>query len=406
MRTLKYGLEKPTLIWLVVAVLYFTFFWTHFRQSPLQEHEQASLAIIEKFAHDAFPPTLGVLKTTPDWGGHLGWYVVMGQVYGLFGQEVQTLRVVNVVVMLAALLVFVYLGYAVTYRNRLNPLWISLALVLFAANPYSWLSAFRVDYLPLLCLSLLLALYCFEREQLGFSALFSSFAVLVDWRALVLPLAFLITRLTGESSKLLRPERMIAFILPFFVGALPLLGWKGIVPEGEARANWQLLLENASVFRIEELSYLILLLPLYSLYFSWAWAFNARSRSLVLGAIWSAVLIPAFFFFPMRFDLWNEIKFGLQVPRGYIDLGALMVAGQYKNLVLFVPWLAGVFLVFQLIFMDALEQSRSLRYFILISLLIQPFVVGVADRDFLIILPFVLLLSLSEALVGEEGKLA
>jgi len=74
--------------------------------------------------------------------------------------------------------------------------------------------------------------------------------------------------------------------------------------------------------------------------------------------------------------------------------------------VLFVPWLAGAFLLVQLLLMDVLDRSRWLRYFIIFYFCIQPFVIGAGDGEFLLVLPAVLLLSLSEALVGEEGKLA
>lgn len=408
MHTLKYGLEKPALIWVLIAILYTTVFWTVLSKVPVGPEEQASFEIVKSFSESSFPPKIQLVRELPDWG-HVAFYALMGRFFLAVGGDPIKLRAVGLVLVLFALLTFVRLGYRFTYRNRLNPLWISLALILLAANPYLWSAAFHIDYVGPLLLFLLLAMILFEQDQLGWSALVTGAAVLMDWRALILAVAFLLSRTGRESSRVLRAERMIAYAFPFVMAALPLIAWQGIVPQGEARDWWHQVREHVSLFRPDGLFYCMALLPIYGLYFAWAWGIKARTRALMMGAIWAGLLIPLYFIFPVRFDAWSALKGVSEAPLGFLDQGALLIAGPYKNLLLFVPWLVGAFLFMQLLLMDVLDRSRWLRYFVVLFFVIQPALVavgGVGDRDFLIVLPVILLLSLSEALVGEEGKLA
>lgn len=405
MRTLKFALEKPALIWLVIAAIYVSIFWTSQRELPLGGSEQATYNIIEQFSANAFPPKISLVREVADWG-HLGYYAVYGRIFRAVDGDVAQLRLAGLAIVLLGFWVFALLGYRFTYRNRLNPLWISLSLILLAVNPYAADAAFRLGAIGLLLLFLMIAMYLFERDLLGWSAMFTSAAVLVDFRALLLALAFILTRVTSEQSRLLRPGRMAAFVLPFLIGALPIVAWNGIVPLGEAREWLTLFHSKAPLVRPDGLFYALALLPIYSLFFSWTWGIRARSRAMATGAIVAVLCIPLYFLFPVHFSWWDEIKNGAQTPLGLVDHGALLVAGPYKNLVLFVPWLAGIFLFVQLLLMDVLDRSRWLRYFIIFYFSIQPFVIGVGDREFLIVLPLILLLSLSESLVGEEGKMA
>ena len=405
MQTLKYGFEKPTFIWFLVAVVYSVLFWAVFRHQPMGEVETAAYQIVEQFSDSSFPPKIQLLREIPDWG-HLAFYAIYGRFFSAVAGGVAELRMVSLALILGALFMFVRLGYHFTYRNRLSPVWISLALLTLAANPYMWMAAATVHYAGLLLLVVFLAVYMFEKDNVQFSAVFLSFAALIDWHALLLAVAFVVTRVTGERSRLLRPERFIAFLLPFAVGVLPLLAWDGIVPAGIMRESWTAFQEKAPKIRIDSLFYAMAMVAIYSLFYSWAWAIRARSRALVMGAIWAGVLIPVYFFFPIRFDYWAEMLGHNEVPLGLIDQGALLVAGPYKNLLLFVPWLAGAFLFTQLLLMDLLDRSRWLRYFIVLFFMTRPFVAVAGDAQFLIVVPFIMLLSLSEALVGEEGKLA
>lgn len=405
MRTLKYSLEKPSLIWLLIAAVYVGIFWTGSHELPLTASEQTSYNIIEQFAESSFPPKIHLIRELPDWGG-VGFYALYGRAYAVFKGDAGRLRAVSLALVLLSFIIFIWLGRQFTYRNRLNPLWISLALLVLAANPYSIMAAFRIESTALFLLLMLLAMHFFEREKVGWSAIFVSAATLIDFRALLLAVAFGLMRITGERSRLLRPERMIAFILPFVVAALPLMVWQGPVPQGEAQEWWKEFFSKAPLARPGQLFYLVAAIPLYAPFFSWSWGLRARSRALATGAILTAVLIIPYFLFPIHFDYWDEIKNGTQSTLGLIDEGALFVAGPYKNLLLFVPWLGGMFLLSQLLLMDVLDRSRWLRYFIIFFFLVQPFVIEAGDREFLAIVPPVLLLSLSEALVGEEGKLA
>lgn len=405
MHTLKFGLEKPSFIWVLVVLVYSVLFWTTFRGHPVSPHEEQTYRIVEQFAQSSFPPRIQLIRELPDWG-HVGFYAIFGQIYNATAGNVEHMRIAGLALMLLSFLMFVRLGTHFTYKNRLSPLWVSLALLVLAVNPYSWLSAVTLHYVGLLLLFLFIAAYFFEIDQIGLSAFFLSLGVLVDWRALLLAFAIVITRMTGEKSRLLRPERLIAFIFPFIIGSLPLLAWNGIVPQGQATEWLAQVREKLPVARLDSLFYCMALLPVYGIFFSWAWGIRARSRALGLGAIWTAVLIPLYFLFPIKFDYWAELSGAGEQPLGFVDQGALLVAGPYKNLLLFVPWLAGAFLFLQLVLMDVLDRSRWLRYFIILFFLVQPFILGSGDQTFLILAPFVLLLSLSEALVGEEGKLA
>jgi hypothetical protein len=408
MRTLKHILEKPGLIWSVVILLYGTVYWMLLKETPFSDKEQRIFDVIKNFSESGFPPTIHVMRTLPDWG-HLGFYTLMGTVYSrfakVFAQDPTLIRIVSLTLMGAVFFFFVRLGKHFTYKNRLNPLWISLGLLVFALNPYSWESAFHLGYMALFLFFLLLALYLYEKEWLAWASLFAAVAVLVDWRGLLLALAFLLARLRSFQGKIIRPERMLFLLFPFLVASLPIIAWKGIVPQGEAREWWQQMQEKSG-FSIEGLFYTLIILPLYTPFFSWAWGIRARIRALTAGGILTAIAIPFYFIFPIQFDAFSSMHYSLEVPLGIVDHGAVFVAGPYKNLLLFIPWLAGVFLCMQLFLMEIFDRSRILRYFIVFYLLIQPFVIGYGDEEFLMVLPFALLLTLSESLVGEEGKIA
>lgn len=405
MQTLKYGFEKPTFIWFLVAIVYSVLFWTLFRHYPMSEAEQAIYQIVDQFSQSTFPPKIQLMRELPDWG-HLAFYALYGRIFNAVAGDIAQLRMVSLAFILLALLMFVRLGYHFTYRNRLSPIWISLATLVLAASPYMWMSAGSLHYAGMLLLVVFLAVYFFEKDSVQLAAVFLSFGVLIDWHALLLAVAFVVTKITGERSRLLRPERFVAFLLPFAIGALPLLAWNGIVPEGQMREWWTTFQERAPVVRLDSLFYAMALIPIYSLFYSWSWAIRARSRALVIGVVWAAVLIPVYFLFPIRFDGWAEMLGRSDVPLGLVDQGALLVTGPYKNLLLFVPWLAGAFLFMQLLLMDLLDRSRWLRCFIVLFFVTRPFVAGAGDAHFLLVVPFIMLLSLSEALVGEEGKLA
>lgn len=406
MGTLKFVLEKPFFIWAVIVAIYAAVFWGgELRHAPFSEREQVVYDVSAKFAESSFPPRIALIRELPDWG-HLGFYSVEGRFFNFLKGDPIKLRAVQLVLMSLVFLIFVSLGFGFTYRNRLNPLWISLSLILFAANPYAWSAAYRIDYMALFLVLLLGSMFLFERNRVGWSAILLSVAILVDWRALCLAVAFVVSRFWGERSRLLRPERIISFIIPFLVAALPLLAWQAILPEGEIRNIYHAFRAKTPLFRPDGLFYVLALLPVYALYFSWSWGIRARARALVVGAIWAAIAIPFYFVFPIQPDYIAQVKLSLDLPLGLIDQGALAVAGPYKNILLFIPFIAGTFLFVQILLMDVLDRSQWLRAFVILFFAIQPLVIGVGDAEFLIVLPAILLFSLSEGIVGEQGKLA
>jgi hypothetical protein len=403
MRTLKVGLEKPNLIWALIVIAYVTVFWTTLRHAPPEPAEQATYDILRTFSESSFPPRIHLIRELPDWG-HIGYYALLGPVFHALHGDLEQLRVFTLVIALLALFVFARLGYRLTYRGRLNPLWASLALVLLAANPYLWLSAFHLSYDGLLLLFLLASLLLVEAELPGWSSIAAALAVLVDWRALCLAAAFVITRLAGARSRLLRPERILGAALPFAVATLPLFAWDGIVPQGQAREWWHAYRAHSPTIHPDTLFYAMAGLPIYGALFTWSWALRARSRAITVGATAAAILIPFYFLFPIRADYLEEARSGATQTLGLLDAAATAAAGPYKNLVIFVPWLAGAFLIAQLLLMDALDRSKILRYFLIFFFLVLPISPSAGDRDLLIAVPIALLLSLSESLVGEEGK--
>lgn len=406
MTSLKSFLEKPFLIWFLCALAFNGVFWWHGRFAEPTLNENRSLQILQEFANSSFPPKIDLIRTEQDYGGHLAYYAVMGRVHLWSHGDMTVLRAAGMAAALGALFVFVLLGLHFTYRNRLNPLWVSLATLLFAANPYFFDAAMHVSYISFFLLTLLFSLWAVEQEEYGIACVFLSGAVLVDWRAVLLTIAAIWTRFTGELGRFVRVEKVALLAIPLIFASMPLFAWKGLVPNGETREWWHALLESRHPFRADFWFYSMAILPLYTLFFTWAWGFRARARAMVMGAIVAAVLIPFYFIFFIhpQPEPWGDPALAADVPLGLIDWFAIRIAGPYKNLVLFVPWVAGAFLLAQAVLMDVLERSRILRFFILIFFLVAPVSFGILDQGFLIVLPFILLLSLSEAMVGDEGR--
>ncbi|HRK02946.1 MAG TPA: hypothetical protein PLH57_09805 [Oligoflexia bacterium] len=395
------------MIWFIASMLYGGAFWWKARFAEPSLGETKSIQILAEFSQSTFPPKIDLVRSLDDYGGHLAYYALMGRVHQLAGGDLLTMRTIHLCVVLAALFVFTLLGFHYTYRNRLNPLWISLGTLLLAANPYLFEAAMRVGYIGFFLFVLLASLWALEKERTAWATLLLSLGVLVDWRAVILVLVTLWTRTTGETGRFVRIEKILLLALPLVFASLPLFAWKGIVPTGETREWWTFILEHRNLVRLDLWFYSIALLPIYSLFFSWSWGFRARARSMSLGAVAAALLIPMYFIFPVvpQPEPWAAPGSGNAVPLGLVDWALTEVAGPYKNLVLFVPWIVGAFLFAQAILLDILERSRVLRAFILFFFLVAPVSFGVVDQGFLIVLPFVLLFGLSEALVGDEGKI-
>ncbi len=419
MRLLKHFIEKPTQVWFLILVVNLSLFISVYSKNAPNEAESSIQSIIQSFSQSSFPPKIQLIKELPDWG-HVGYYSIMGVVAKIVKghDEVQLfrLRLVNLLIAMFSLYIFVKLGWRFTSHNRLHPIWISLGLILMAINPYMWNLTMNLSYFGLLMFLTLLSLYYFDKEDFKNSSIVLSIAALVDLRALILSVSYIFIRLTQDESKLLRPERAVALLMPIAIACLPFFPWQGVVPFGEVRDFWHLIREKTSLFHIDGLFYSLALIPLYVIYFSWNWGIRARVRSMKIGLIVAAVLSPFFFLFPIHFDAWSAVKFGMEVPLGLIDQLSLNLAGKYKNIALFVPWFVGVFLFTQLTVRDVLDRSKLLRSIIILFFFIQPFLFGMGgsttggpgstgDVGFIFIIPFMLLFTLSEALVGDEGKL-
>ena len=398
MRTLKYWFEKPYFVWLLVCIGYLSVFFSVTAPTPFNESEQQHYDILKQFSESSFPPKIGLIRNLDNWQGHIGFYGIMGRAFLILKGDPINLRLLSLAIALAAVLIFVKLGYTYVYHNRFNPLWVSIATVLFAVNPYMLETAFQISPMGLFITLLLLAMLLFKKERIVLGAVVLSLATLLDWTALLLAVAVSVARILENESRVLRIERVLALLLPFVVGALPFIAWRGLVPEGDARGMWEAYWHGRPFFRLDALYYSIALLPVYGLYFTWSWGLRARTREQTVGAIVTALSIPIFFLFPAKDETGKVL--------GLMDELMYQASIQYKNLLLFVPWIFGMFLFVQLILAQTRDRSRSLRFFIVLFFLAQPFVVGSGDREFLAVVPFLLLFTLSESLVGDEGKLA
>lgn len=404
-KSLKVFFEKPFFILFIISITFAAAFWFGPRLQSAGDSEAHTYEVLQSFSESTFPPKIGVIREMHD-GGHIGYYAIMGRVFRWCHGSLNQVRAFHLLIMFLSFGVFISLGRFYTNRNRLNPLWISFGLLLLAINPYSWNAAFQISFDGMLLLFSLLGLRSFVAEEFGWAAIFTAAAALIDWTGLLLPTAFVATRLSEQTGRVLRPLRLFYFLFPFLIFILPIMAWHGFVPPGEATTWLQTYREKVSPFRMDSLIYALAIFPVYSLWFSWSWGVKCRRRALVISAIAAAVAAPLFFVFPIHSDFWSQIQTGVEKPFGIIDQGALLLAGEYKNLLLFVPYVAGVFLLVQLILMDVLERTRCLRYFIFLFFVIQPISLVVGDRILFLLLPFLILLSLSEGLVGEEGNLS
>lgn len=396
MNTLKSIFEKPTFIWLLISILFLVFFFAKTRYWEEQSSEKELLEIIEHFEDSTFPPKIDLIRRLPDWQGHVGYYALSGRLYALVKGDLWKMRLAGLLCILIAMFFFVQIGYQYIQVNRANPLWLSTALFVLVANPYLWKLSFFLSPISLFLLLMMVSFYFFQKNRLGWSGLVLSLATLVDWTALLLAIAFVITRVFEHQSRFLRPERVISMLLPFVIGALPFFAWHGLVPEGQARNVWNNFWQSRPIFRLDLLFYVITLLPIYCVYFTWVWGLRARTREQAIGIICAAILIPVYFIFSLQSAADSGMVYDL----------AVRAAGQYKSLLLVIPWFVGMVLLVQLVLIDVRDRSRPLRYFILLFFAIQPFVIGAGDELFLSVIPFILLFSLSEALVSDVGKLS
>jgi uncharacterized membrane protein len=65
-----------------------------------------------------------------------------------------------------------------------------------------------LGYIGILIAFLLGALYFFEKEDYRDCSIFITTAVLVDWRALLLAIVFVIVRMKNDESKIIYPDRV------------------------------------------------------------------------------------------------------------------------------------------------------------------------------------------------------
>lgn len=378
-------------VWAILAGLFFSLYWFHFKHqgpAPAFSQEEIEYQTIEQFSYTTFPPKIEVLKKHAH-VGHAGYYALFSRVFLLAKGNLQTLRLLCLFLTIASLFIFVRLGLQFTYHNRVNPLWVSIGLLIFSSNPYLIETAFHLNHIGLFLFLILTGFYFFKRDNIFFSAIFLSLATLVDWTGLLLAVAFVLTRVIENESRILRPERMLMMLVPVLIGFLPFL-------EPEYRTHWTSTWNAKSVVQAESFFYMIALIPIYSLFFSWAWGIRARTKSQFLGVLFTVLATPLFFFY----------SGSSEIEPGYVHYLLGQISQTYLNLILFIPWGFGMFLFLQIFLMNLRDRSRPIRYFIVFFFLAQPFVFNYGDRQFLIVLPFLLLLSLSEAFVGDEGKLA
>ncbi|MGE4233704.1 MAG: hypothetical protein AB7F43_10275 [Bacteriovoracia bacterium] len=386
--SVKIFFEKPIFVWLVAISILASIFFVKFQMVEPDSNEVQYLEQMKLFSESSFPPKIDLLRTQIA-EGHPGFSTLFGRIYSLSGGKVKSIRAVSFGVTALAFFFFVLLGMQFVYHNRVNPLWVSTALLLFLLNPYSIEAFFKVGWTGTFLLFSLAAFYFFKKDLIPLASLLLAMATLINWVAILLALSLIATRFVENESRILRPERILILILPLFVASLPAFD---AAVRDRLLETWS----SRKVFRFELFFYSLSALPIYTLYFSWMWGLRARLRAQMLGLGASVVAIPFYFL--------NQV--GNSEDLGLLHFGVRQISETYSNLILFIPWIVGMFLFVQLILLNIRSRSRPLRYFLVLFFLVQPLVELAGDRVILLAVPFVLLFSLSEALVGEEGKLS
>lgn len=397
MRVVKNFFERPYLLFVLICTAYVWSF-IYFEQTlpsfwhdlgPNEKAENEALYWIEFHSNTLFFPRIEEWLTfNPEISFGFVWF--FGQVFHFFKGTPITIKWLHLLTLLSTLLLYIKIGYSLTYKNRLNPLWISIGLFIITLNPYTWVHSLILTPIPFLVLLFLFSSWLFEKEWFYTYALTSAFMLLVEWKAIFFILAHFFGRFYQEHSKLLRFERIFSFLFPFSVfGLLIFKGSNLFLQQFE-------FIKQESLRPIHTFFYSIILFLIYGSYFVWSWAIRARSRALMKAALCAILSIPLFFFFPFA----QQEQF-----LGLIDWMFFEVVGGYKNIVLCLPWLLGIFVWIQLFFMDVLDRSRWLYFFIFFFFLTQPLMKDAIEMQFYCILPFLCLFSLSEGLVGDEGKL-
>lgn len=403
MKSIKPFLEKPGLIWFVIAILYSVVFWGYQKDQPMGTAETATYSVLRDFGDAAFPPKIELMKSFSDLG-HLGYYLVVGRFFRLFGGSVLQLRALHLVMVLCALFLFMKIAEKCTSRNRLNPMWIAFGMLIIAVNPYAWSAAFQINDFALLLILILGSLYAHLLEDLTSASLLASFAVLVDWYGILLAASYIGARIThGESSKLIQPARWFYYVLPLLVAAGILIFWQGMVPDGDMRAVLTEYHDKTGFLRMDSLFYTLAILPIYTLWFSWCWVLRSRKRALRFAAYSIVVAAPLYFIFPQVGDLLSDMRLATGSSAGWIDLLAGLVSVEYKGLLLFIPYLVGFFGSILLAQLEILDRSSIFRWMIGLFLVSQPFMILSGDKMALIGSIFVIFFSLSEGLVGETS---
>jgi hypothetical protein len=412
MKSFKYLLEKPHLVWILVSLIYVGLF-TQFVK-PLSYDVQGdalpevahSISVFDRFYNQGgHQNQYEFFKQLSDWG-HLGYYVPAATILKSMKGNLYRLQLIQFVLGLLVLLFLLRLGLHFISQNRISPAWVSGALILLAINPFFWRACTVLTPMGLLLLLALLTLWAHESRNYFLMALFGSWAVTVDWVALVIPSAIVLSKIAEDRGRVLRPFRLLSFVVPFIVGAMIYVYWQGLLPQGDARSWHEAYRDGgAGLFRLDQFIYALAIFPVYSLWYSWSWAFKSRVRALTLAGVMAGLLLPVFFLVTLHDNLWEKARSGLAVPLGALDSLATTYVGEYRTLVFFLPYVAGAFLLGLLLFMETLDRSRVLRLLILLFFAVQPWVIESTESTFILIVPFISLFSLSEALVGEEGNL-
>ncbi len=422
LRSFRVIFERPYLIWFLLSLGLGSLFAQRGLHREATPHELQSLENLKQFSEAGIFPRISFVKELGDFGG-VSYYALASRLLRLknvadsfAGREIELFRWVSFLIMVVTSFCFVQLGNFLSIRTRLSPVWVSFGLLVFALNPTFLIEASRVGYHVFFIFLFLLTLRFHYSSRWALMSLFGTLAVLCDVQALLLFLAFGSAHFLTERTFVMDSNKVFYYLLPVFLGLGLILNWMGIMPSQGSVAQWEAAYRNLGQprVRVDQLSYVFCLLGIYPLWFSWSWFLKSRQQAKLIAILPVVLGLVLYFVFPMTLDWWNvELLTGAAAnpEAAWPALGLLyaslhQLVDPYTNLVLVVPFLAGVYLICLMAQFDHLEQSLPILIFLVFHLLYMLFVPGELELRFLLTLVMVMMLSLSEASVGEAGNLA
>jgi hypothetical protein len=198
--------------------------------------------------------------------------------------------------------------------------------------------------------------------------------------------------------------------------ALPMVAYKGLVPD-TLKSDFFEYQKTIPIISTSNLWYYFCLIPITTLFFTWNLFFRSRLRNLKKAIIIGIISCVLFFIFPIHNSSWNTFL-NEEVNLGFLHHLSLSLLNENFLFLLLIPFIIGVMTSSLVLMFEAAEESVIYQIYFFLFLLMQlgvhhlggelknvnevGFLIG--DFGFLVCLPILLLFSLSETIVGTEGK--